>query len=92
MSNSLLPIEAQNQPTEQVEMQDKRRDLGHAFLVIAGQLVFIAVVMLLWMRYELNYSQGLAHPIAYYFAIVLPVIAIFGAVGFLLRRGTPCLQ
>jgi hypothetical protein len=88
MPNPVLPSEKHIPTTGQVDTQDKRRDLGHAFLVIAGQLAFVAAVMLLWMRYELDYSQGLAHPIAYYFTIVLPVIAVFGAVGFLLRRRT----
>ena len=37
MANSLLPPEERNLTPDQVEALDKRRDLGHTFLVIAGQ-------------------------------------------------------
>ena len=37
MANSLLPPEERNLTPDQVEALDKRRDLGHTLLVIAGQ-------------------------------------------------------
>jgi len=43
----------------------------------------------LWVGQDLAYSPGWAHPMAYYFAIALVIIAVCGVVGFLLRRGTP---
>jgi hypothetical protein len=51
-----------------VEALDKRRDLGHTFLVIAGQFAVIATILLLWVGQDLKYSPGWAHPMAYYFA------------------------
>ena len=42
MANSLLPPEERNLTPDQVEALDKRRDLGHTFLVIAGQFAVIA--------------------------------------------------
>ncbi len=89
MANSLLPPEERDLTPDQVEALDKRRDLGHTFLVIAGQFAVIAVILLLWIGQDLTYSPGWAHPIAYYFAIVLAIIAVFGVAGILLRRGTP---
>jgi Na+/H+ antiporter NhaA len=75
-----------------VEALDKRRDLGHTLLVIAGQFAVIATILLLWVGQDLSYSPGWAHPIAYYFAIALGIIAICGVSGILLRRGTPRLD
>ena len=89
MANTLLPAEERNLTPDQVEALDKRRDLGHTFLVIAGQFTVIATILLLWVGQDLTYSPGWAHPIAYYFAIVLAIITVFGVAGFLLSRGTP---
>jgi apolipoprotein N-acyltransferase len=89
MANLLLPPEERYLTPDQVEALDKRRDLGHTFLVIAGQFTVIATILLLWVGQDLTYSPGWAHPIAYYFAIVLAIIVVFGVAGFLLRRGTP---
>ena len=89
MANSLLSPEERNLTPDQVEALDKRRDLGHTFLVIAGQFSVIGIILLLWVGQDITYSPGWAHPIAYYFAIVLAIIAVFGVAGFLLRRGTP---
>jgi hypothetical protein len=92
MANSLLPPEERNLTPDQVEALDKRRDLGHTLLVIAGQFAVIATVMLLWVGQDLTYSPGWAHPIAYYFAFVLVLIAVLGVAGILLRKGTPRLD
>jgi len=89
MANSLLPPEERNLTPDQVEALDKRRDLGHMFLVIAGQFALIATVLLLWVGQDLTYSPGWAHPMAYYFLIALVLIAIFGVTGLYLRHGTP---
>ena len=89
MANSLLPPEERHLTPDQVEALDKRRDLGHTLLVIAGQFAAIATILLLWVGQDLAYSPGWARPMAYYFAIALVIIAVCGVVGFLLRRGTP---
>jgi nitrate reductase gamma subunit len=68
---------------------DKRRDLGHTFLVIAGQFTVIATVLLLWVGQDLTYSPGWAHPMAYYFLIACGIILVMGIAGLILRRGTP---
>ena len=49
----------------------QRRDLGHTFLVIAGQFAVIATVLLLWVGQDLTYSPGWAHPMAYYFGVAV---------------------
>jgi hypothetical protein len=92
MANSLLPAEERNLTPDQVEALDKRRDLGHTFLVIAGQFTVIATILLLWVGQDLSYSPGWAHPIAYYFAIALTIILVFGIAGVLLRKGAPRLD
>jgi len=89
MANTLLPTEERNLTPDQVEMLDKRRDLGHTFLVIAGQFAVIAIVLLLWVGQDLTYSPGWAHPMFFYFVLALCLIAGFGVTGLLLRRGTP---
>jgi len=89
MANPLLPPEERNLTPAQVEALDKRRDLGHTFLVISGQFAVIATVLLLWVGQDLTYSPGWAHPMAYYFVLTLVLIAAFGIAGLILRRGTP---
>jgi hypothetical protein len=89
MANTLLPFEERNLTPDQVEALDKRRDLGHTFLVIAGQFSVIATVLLLWVGQDLSYSPGWAHPMAYYFALALLIITSFGITGIILRQGTP---
>ncbi len=92
MANPLLPLEERNLTPDQVEALDKRRELGHTFLVIAGQFSVIATVLLLWVGQDLKYSPGWDHPMAYYFFIALGLIATFGITGMVLRRGTPRLD
>jgi len=88
----LLPPEERNLTPDQVEALDKRRDLGHTLLVIAGQFTVIAAILLLWVGQDIGYSPGGAHPIAYYFVVVLIIIIVCGVVGLVLRRGTPRLD
>lgn len=89
MANPLLPLEERNLTPNQVEALDRRRDLGHALLVIAGQFAVIAMVLLLWVGQDLSYSPGWNHPIAFYFAGALGLIAVCGIAGLILRKGTP---
>jgi hypothetical protein len=77
---------------DQVEALDKRRELGHTFLVIAAQFAVIGTILLLWVCQDLLYSPGLTHPIVYYFVLVLTLTAVFGGVGLALRKGTPRLD
>ncbi len=58
-------------------------------LVIAGQFAVIATVLLLWVGQDLTYSPGWVHPMAYYFAIALGIVAVCGLAGLVLRSGTP---
>ncbi|MGD0482286.1 MAG: hypothetical protein ABSA42_19110 [Terracidiphilus sp.] len=89
MANPLLPHEERNLTADQVEALDKRRDLGHTFLVIAGQFAVMATILLLWVGQDLTYSPGWLHPMAFYFVIALALISFFGVTGMVLRRGTP---
>jgi hypothetical protein len=89
MSNTLLPPEERNLTPDEVEALDNRRAMGHTLLVIAGQFVVIATVLLLWVGQDLKYSPGWHHPIAYYFFFALLMSAILGVTGLTLRRGTP---
>jgi len=92
MANPSLPPEERNLTPAQVEALDKRRDLGHTFLVIAGQFSVIATILLLWIGQDLKYSPGWVHPMAYYFCVALVLSASFGITGLVLRRGTPRLD
>jgi hypothetical protein len=92
MANPLLPPEERNLTPNQVEALDNRRNLGHLFLVIAGQFSVIAMVLLLWVGQDLQYSPGWAHPMAYYFFLSIAIVITFGITGILLRRGTPRLD
>lgn len=89
MSNSLLPLAERNLTPQQVEVLDKRRDLGHTFLVIACQFTAVSVVLLLWVGQDLAYSPGWAHPMLFYFLIAITLVICFGLTGLVLRRGMP---
>ena len=89
MANSLLPPEERNLTPDQVEALDKRRDLGHTFLVIAVQFTVLASVLLLWVGQDLQYSPGWDHPMAYYFFLALILMMVFGIAGLVLRKGMP---
>jgi hypothetical protein len=89
MPNMLLPPAERSLTPDQVEALDKRRNLGHTFLVIAGQFAVIATVLLLWVGQDLQYSPGWDHPMAYYFFLALLMVAIFGVAGLVLRKGMP---
>ena len=52
----------------------------------------IATVLLLWVGQDLSYSPGWAHPMAYYFALAITIIIVFGITGMALRKGTPRLD
>ena len=88
MANTLLPLEERNLTPDQVEALDKRRDLGHTLLVIAGQFAVIATVLLLWVGQDLSYSPGWAHPMFYWDALLFTLAAIFAVAGIRLRRGS----
>ena len=87
MANSLLPPEERNLTPDQVEALDKRRDLGHTFLVIAGQFSVIATILLLWVGQDLKYSPGWAHPMFYWDSLLFIVSMIFLLRGLAMRRG-----
>jgi len=89
MPNSLLPPEERNLTPDQVEALDKRRHLGHTFLVIAGQFAVMSMVLLLWAGQDLQYSPRWEHPMAYYLFLALILVAVFGVAGLVLRKGTP---
>lgn len=89
MPNMLISPEERILTPDQVEALDKRRDLGHTCLVIAGQFAVIATVLLLWVGQDLQYSPGWDHPMAYYFFLAIIMVGIFGVVGLVLRRGMP---
>jgi hypothetical protein len=89
MANALLPLEERSLTPDQVEALDKRRALGHTFLVIAGQFTVMATILLLWVGQDLTYSPGWLHPMAFYFVIAIALISFFGVTGLALRRGTP---
>jgi hypothetical protein len=89
MPNFLLPPEERNLTPDQVEALDKRRHLGHTFLVISGQFAIIATVLLLWAGQDLQYSPGWDHPMAYYLFLCVLLLVVFAIVGMVLRRGTP---
>jgi len=92
MANQLLPPEERYLTPDQVEALDKRREIGHALLVISAEFAVIATVLLLWIGQDLVYSPGWAHPNVYYFAIVIALMVVCGIVGLVLRRGTPRLD
>ena len=92
MANMLLPANERNLTPAQVEKLDKQREWGLTLQVIAGQFSVICTLLLLWVGQDLTYSPGWAHPIAYYFAIAITIIVVFGITGMVLRKGTPRLD
>jgi hypothetical protein len=91
MANNLLPPEERNLTPDQLAALDKRRELGLALLVIAGQFAVIGTLLLLWVGQDLTYSPGWMRPIAYYLAFAVVIIVVAGGMGTWLRRGVKTL-
>jgi hypothetical protein len=92
MANLRLPPDERNLTPDEVEALDKRRELGHTLLVIAGQFAVMATILLLWVGQDLIWSPGWMHPMAFYFGLTLLIVAVCAGVGVYLRRGTPRLD
>src|SRR5579875_1846231 len=88
MANLRIPEAERNLSPSQVAALDTRRRWGLAFLVIAGQFGFFAVLLLLWSGQDLSYSPGWVHPMFYYNVIAAFLACAFGAYGTWLRRGS----
>jgi len=82
MADSLIPLENCSAPAESFEL---RRDLGHALLVVAGQIAAVALILALWLLTDLRYAPGGVHSIGFYFGLALAVIVLCGGAGLLLR-------
>ena len=91
MANMILSAAERNLTPDQVEALDKRREMGLALQVIAGQFSVISVVLCLWVGQDLTYSPGWAHPIAYYLAVAISIVVVAGGTGTWMRRGVETL-
>jgi hypothetical protein len=87
----ILSAAERNLTPDQVEALDKRREMGLALQVIAGQFSVISVVLCLWVGQDLTYSPGWAHPIAYYLAVAISIVVVAGGTGTWMRRGVETL-
>lgn len=88
MPNMLIPVEERRLTPQEVEALDRRRRRGQLFLVICWQCIIVGTLVTLWTGQDLAYSPGWARPMFYWNTILFILAAIFGVVGFRLRRGS----
>jgi hypothetical protein len=87
MANTLIAVEERGLAPAEVEMLDRRRRRGQAFLVIGFQTGIIATIVTLWAGQDLTYSPGWAHPVAYWDGLLFLTSATCLTLGVRLRRG-----
>lgn len=88
MANTLIPFEERTLTPEEVALLDRRRRRGQTFLVISGQCLIIACLVLLWAGQDATYSPGWHRPMLLWDAITFTLAAAFGIAGVHLRRGS----
>ncbi|ADW67623.1 hypothetical protein [Granulicella tundricola] len=88
MANTLIPIEERNLTPDQVELLDRRRRRGQAFLVVAVQTTIISCLLLLWSGQDFTLTPGWVKPIVIWNTITVLIAISCYTIGIRLRRGT----
>jgi hypothetical protein len=87
MANMLIPIEERELTPAQVDVLDRRRRRGQAFLVIGFQTLIVATIVTMWAGQDATYSPGWAHPMLYWDILLFSASLFSIATGIRLRRG-----
>ena len=80
ITNPVLPVEERTLTPQEVQGLDHRRRQGQLFIVIAGQMLIIGILVTLWSGQDLTYSPGWMHPMAYW-----DLLLFVGSMGFLIK-------
>jgi hypothetical protein len=81
MPNLLIPAEERNLSPEEVDILDRRRRRGQAYLVIA-------TLVTMWAGQDATYSPGWAHPMLYWDLLLFAISFTCLTRGVLLKRGS----
>jgi hypothetical protein len=87
MANALVPVEERSLTPDEIAHLDRRRRLGHLFLVMGFQFLLVSIFVLLWSGQDATYSPGWTHPMLYWDILVFVFAVIFLVRGISLRRG-----
>lgn len=87
MANSVLPFEERGLSPAETEALDRRRRLGHLFLVLGWQFLIVSVFVTLFSGQDLTYSPGWVKPMVYWDVLVFVLSMVFFANALRLRRG-----
>jgi hypothetical protein len=88
MPNLLIPAEERNLSPEEVDILDRRRRRGQAYLVIGFQTFIIATLVTMWAGQDATYSPGWAHPMLYWDLLLFAISFTCLTRGVLLKRGS----
>lgn len=87
MANTIIPFEERSLTPDQVEVLDRRRRRGQAFLVIGVQALIVSTLLLIWSGQDATYSPGWMHPMVYWNLITASIAVTCLLYGMHLRRG-----
>ena len=87
ITNTVLPVEERTLTPHEIQALDQRRRQGQLFIVIAGQMLIISILVTLWSGQDLTYSPGWSHPMVYWDALLFIGSMMFLIRGLAKRRG-----
>jgi hypothetical protein len=87
MANPIVPFVERGLTPDEVELLDRRRRLGHLFLVLGWQFLLVSIFVSLWSGQDLTYSPGWTHPMFYWDCLIFTLSMIFFVNALRLRRG-----
>lgn len=87
MANTLIPVAERNLTPRQVELLDRRRRRGHAYLVICFLCLIVGSLVTIWAGQDATYTPGWFRPMLYWDILLFVLAIIFGILGVTLRRG-----
>jgi apolipoprotein N-acyltransferase len=88
MANLLIPVEERELTPAQVDVLDRRRRRGQAYLVMGFQTFIVAMIVTLWAGQDATYSPGFAHPMLYWDLLLFAISLFCFARGVALKRGS----
>jgi hypothetical protein len=88
MANMLIPVEERSLTPAEVDVLDRRRRRGQAYLVMGFQTLIVGTIVTLWAGQDATYSPGWAHPMLYWDLLLFAISFFCLARGVALKRGS----
>ena len=87
LNNTLIPVEERRLTPAEVDRLDRRRRIGHLFVVMGFQFLLVSILVTMWAGQDATYSPGWARPMLYWDLLTFALACIFLIRGVAMRRG-----